>query len=247
MCSAAIRFHGELKDFLRPGNTSGLVRYPLDRRASIKDVIEALGPPHTEVGAIRINGTEAGFEHLLEEGQAVEVMPQPIPIPVTRATLLRPEPLPKIRFIVDVNVGKLANLLRILGFDAAFDHQYRDAQIAEIANVQGRIVLTMDRDLLKRSLVVHGRLIRSHIPEVQLRQVLHDFGLSGPFPLFSRCVRCNVGLVPVPKTEILPRLEPKTRKYFHEFHVCPQCDRIYWQGSHHDKMIKRLKTLQIVA
>lgn len=241
--SAAIRFHGDLVGLVSPGGRAKALSYPVDRRASIKDVIESLGVPHSEVHAIQVDGREAGFSHILEDGQAVDVFPAAPPVDVTRPTLLRPAPLPAVRFVVDVNVGRLANLLRILGLDAAFGNGWDDAAIADMAEAEGRIVLSRDRELLKRSKVVHGRLVRACDPEEQLLEVLTLFGLRGPFARFSRCLRCNVPLLPVAKADIIDRLLPKTRKYHDTFSMCPSCGRIYWAGSHFDKLAERLRGL----
>lgn len=241
--SAAIRFHGDLAGLIGPGKRAKASAYPVDRRASIKDVIEALGVPHTEVYGLIVDGAEVDFNHILEEGQSVDVRPAKPPVDVTRPTLLRPTPLPSPRFVVDVNVGRLANLLRILGLDAAFGNAWDDTAIADMAETEGRIVLSRDRELLKRSKVVYGRLVRACDPEEQLMEVLTLFGLRGPFARFSRCLRCNVPLQPVVKADILDRLLPKTRKYYDTFSMCPACKRIYWAGSHYDKLAERLRGL----
>ncbi|MFW6324767.1 MAG: Mut7-C RNAse domain-containing protein [Desulfovibrionales bacterium] len=245
MDTAEFRFHGEVKDFLSSGNKTGHLLYPLQRRASIKDVIESLGPPHTEIGRIIVNGQEKDFTHIVQPEDKIDVFPQPIPVPVCRATRLRPDPFDSIRFLVDVNVGKLAVFLRMLGLDAAYDPDWRDQKIAEKSEQEKRIVLTRDSNLLKRSQVVYGRLIRAVHPEDQLKEVLYWFGLDGPFAFFSRCLVCNVPLSDVRKADILHRLEPKTRKYFHTFRICPSCERIYWKGSHHERMRRRLVRMGI--
>ena len=239
---ATLFFHGYLADLLRRGDPGpdarGMVIYPVTRRAAIKDVIEALGPPHTEVGSIEADGREVGFGHLLEPGEAVNV--RPAPFDVLRPSLLRPEPLPRIAFAVDANVGRLATLLRTLGFDTAYDPTLDDAPLAELAAREGRIVLSKDRSLLKRSLVVFGCLIRADDPHQQLRAVLRLFDLRPPYHLFSRCLLCNVPLERVPKAEIMHRLLPLTKRHYSDFHRCPRCDKIYWPGSHHEHMLERM-------
>jgi uncharacterized protein len=243
--TADVHFHGDLKDFLRGDNREGHVAYPVNRRASIKDVIEALGVPHSEVGRIVVDGAEAGFGHLLGPGERVHVEPHRIPIRVDVPTILRPRPLAEVRFVVDVNVGKLASLLRLLGYDTAYEHAMKDEALAALARDQGRIVLTRDRDLLRRSIVEHGRMLRTQVPMEQLAEVVRVFGLTGPFALFSRCLRCNDPLRPVAKENVLHRLEPRTRRYYRRFHVCPRCDRIYWRGSHHKRMVEELERVGI--
>jgi hypothetical protein len=254
----SVVFHGGLKDFLHSGNSPGKVpalgparlSYPLDRRASVKDVIEALGPPHTEVGRILAHEfgqmREENFHLLLDprgrRPDRVEVFPVVAPWDPTQHSMLRPA-LPALRFAVDANVGKLATLLRMLGFDTAYDRSLDDAGLAELAARERRVVLSKDRALLKRAAVTHGRCIRHEDPEEQLLEVLCLFGLRPPFATFSRCLRCNVPLRPVDKAEIEHRLLPKTRAYYHDFSLCPECDRIYWAGSHQERMQERVARL----
>jgi len=230
----------DLQDLLRHGPNSEPIEYPLKRRASLKDIVESLGIPHTEIGAIQADGREADFGFIPEPGQTIQVSAAAVPFDVTRPSLLRPEPLPAVRFVVDVNVGRLAALLRLTGFDAAYENKLEDGQIAALAHREKRIVLSKDRALLKRSKIVFGRLVRAVRPDDQLRETLHFFGLAGPYELFTRCLLCNRVLEPVAKTDILHRLEPKTKKYFHTFKICPACDRIYWRGSHCDAMAAKL-------
>jgi len=229
-----------LQELLRPGKR-GPVVYPMGRRASIKDIVESLGVSHTEIGAIRVEDRDLDFGFIPAPGQAVRVTGIEAPFEVTSPSLLRPEPIPAVRFVVDVNVGRLAALLRLTGFDAAYENGLSDSEIAELAHRDQRIVLTKDRALLKRSKIDYGRLVRATYPDDQLLETLQFFGLSGPFDFFSRCLRCNRKLQPIAKADILPRLEPKTKKYFNTFKTCPRCDRIYWRGSHCDAMEARLK------
>lgn len=230
-----------LQDLLRHGLNGAEIEYRLARRASIKDIVESLGIPHTEVGAIRVDGRETDFGFIPESGQRIRVSEIATPFDVTRPARLRPEPIPTVRFVVDVNVGRLAALLRLTGFDTAYENRLRDKQIAELAHRESRIVLSKDRALMKRSKIVFGRLVRAVQPEDQLIETLQFFGLTGPYNLFSRCLQCNRKLQPVAKTAILHRLEPKTKLYFNTFKTCPECNRIYWRGSHCDAMAAKLE------
>ena len=242
---AAIQLHFDsaLRPLLRRADDDGLVRYPLMRRATIKDIVEALGIPHTEVGRIAADAGPAAFDFIPSAGETFRINAVPVPLDVTRPSRLRPAPLPRVRFVVDVNVGRLALMLRMLGLDAAYAPDADDRQIAHLAADQQRIVLTRDTALLKRRNVLFGRLVRSVHPDDQLAEVAAVFGLTGPFVPFSRCLRCNRPLAAVEKVAILHRLEPKTRKYFHSFKRCEDCGRIYWRGSHHDAMVARLERI----
>lgn len=250
---AVLFFEGDAADILRVPNRSGRVDYPVTRRASLKDVVEALGVPHTEVHGLEVDGRAADFGQVLGPGQEVRVFGPVAPVDLSRPAALRPAlgsaaACPSApAFIVDENVGRLAMLLRLAGFDAAYDRAWGDSLIAETAQAQGRLVLTRDRALLKRSCIVHGRLVRSQEPREQLREVLGLFGLAPGPARFTRCLRCNMPLEPVDKDVILDRLEPKTRLYHHVFHRCPGCDRIYWPGSHHGYMAAFLEGLDLEA
>jgi uncharacterized protein len=248
--SAALWFHEALRHFLAPVNresrsvsgcVSGVVHVNARRRASVKDAIEALGPPHTEVGSILVNGLEKGFDHLIQPGERVAVHPTETPRVVLHPTLLRPVPLPCLAFAVDANVGKLARRLRLLGQDTFHDPGLEDRDLALLST--RRVVLTKDRGLLKRASVVHGYLVRNEAPDAQLLEVVRTFGLKTPFAAFSRCLHCNERLRPVAKEDVLHLLEPLTRKYFHEFHICPSCGKVFWAGSHHERLHARLRGL----
>ena len=238
-----LTFDVSLKTLVKRTGHHDRIGYPLTRRAPVKDIIEALGVPHTEVGRICLGTRSVGFGFIPENGQALAIHGVMPPLDVTRPCPLRPRPMPGLRFVVDVNVGKLALWLRMLGLDAAYSPSFSDRMIANLAVREQRVVLTRDAGLLKRRQVTYGRLIRSPHPDDQLREVAALFGLKAPYALFSRCVRCNRPLTPVNKADILHRLEPKTRKYFHEFKQCPACNRIFWRGSHHDDMRTRLGAL----
>jgi len=148
---ATLLFDGELVGLLHRPAADGRVVYPVTRRASIKDVIEALGPPHTEVYRLAADGREVDFSARLAPGMTVTVQPKPVPVDVTRPTVLRPTPLSRLAFAADANVGRLATLLRLLGYDTTYDRTISDTDLAAQAAAQGRIVLSRDRNCLKRS------------------------------------------------------------------------------------------------
>ena len=189
-----------------------------------------------------MNNQLRNFDYIVAEGDQLEVYPFPVPVYLAEENPLR-SPLKKVSFAVDVNVGKLARLLRMAGFDTFFDTNMDDEPLAETTSQEERILLTKDRALLKRKAVIHGRWIRSIMPYYQLLEVIQLYGLQNRIKPFSRCLCCNKVLQPVAKKDIIERLEPLTRKYFDDFHICNNCDRIYWPGSHHDKMLIFFKGL----
>ena len=167
-------------------------------------------------------------------------------VPLVSASLspvvkLREQPLRKTTFVVDVNLGRLARMLRLLGFDTLFSNAYADAEIVAISEAQGRIVLTRDRRLLHAKAVTHGYWVRSVWPRRQVDEVVRRFDLADQVRPFSRCADCNGRIEPVPKEQVADRLEPKTKKYYETFYRCPDCGKVYWEGSHIGKLRERYK------
>lgn len=137
MYTAQFKFHNSLNDFLLPRNKHSWIRYSFNDTPAVKDAIEAIGIPHVEVKETFINGNVVGFYHPLQENDKVEVHPF-VHIPSS------PQ-----KFILDVHLGKLARLLRLLGFDTLYQNNFTDATIIELAVQDERIVLTRDIGLLK--------------------------------------------------------------------------------------------------
>ncbi len=239
---AFFHFHSELRDFFADPGAAISLKYDFDGKPSVKDAIEATGVPHTEVDSIVVNGIPVGFGYHLKDGDAVSVYPASLSPEIPEKLALRGEPRPW--FVVDVNLGKLARRLRMLGFDAAYRNDYADHEIAGLAASEDRIVLTRDRRLLRFRKITHGYWLRSDDPRMQVKEVLGRFGY---FPLvrpFNRCLECNGVIVPVEKAEVFDRLEPKTRLYYDEFSICSDCGKIYWKGSHYDRMNETLENLK---
>jgi len=216
----------------REQRDTGTVQHTIFRHASLKDVVESLGIPHTEIGRLTVDDREVGFGHPVADGERIGVAAVTAPFEVTHPTRLRPVPLPEVRFIVDLNVARLARLLRLAGFDAAHDPDWHDAELARRSADEGRILLTRDRALLRYACIDFGHLVRANTPREQLAEVLAFFGLQCDCRLLSRCMRCNGLLESVSKERVLARLEPLTRRYYENFYLCRRCGQIYWEGSH---------------
>lgn len=232
-------FHGNLKTLLPPRKRMATsVDYLLTRRASIKDIIESLRIPHSEIGHIMRQGEELSFSTIPATHERIDIHPIRAPFDVRIPTRLRPEPFDDVRFLVDINVGKLTSLLRMAGFDTASTAGLSSQEIAEKAIREQRILLSRNRDLLKLRAIVFAHLVRTQQPLKQLSEVLHLYGLTQDVHPFSRCLRCNILLEPVNKAEIMARLEPLTKQYYDRFYRCSACDRIYWRGSHHEHMLE---------
>ena len=237
-----LHFDASLQQLVpRRYQNEGRVHYPLTRRASIKDIVESLHIPHTEVWTITRGNREFSFSHIPHADEEISLHSFPDGVDVTQPTFLRPTPLAEAAFSVDVNVGKLARLLRMAGIDTWYDPRLTEEELAVASARHGRILLSRNRDLLQRKCITWGRLVRAEMPEEQLTEIISLYGLHRHLAPFSRCLECNALLQPVDKSSILDRLEPLTRKYYHRFKRCPDCDRIYWQGSHHKRMLDLLE------
>ena len=243
--TVTIRVYAELNDFLPKGLRGTEFPCPLNGGPCLKHVIESLGIPHTEIELLIVNGISVGLDHRLEEGDRVAVYPVFESLDVGALVHLRPVPLREIRFILDVHLGKLALLLRLLGFDAAFPGDVPDEELARISSEEGRILLTRDTMLLKRSCVTHGCYVHSQDPEEQAVEILRRLDLRDCVRPFSRCPTCGAPLADVDKEQVLDRLEPLTRKYYQEFRECTRCRQVYWKGSHFEALILLLGRLGI--
>lgn len=149
----------------------------------------------------------------------------------------------RIKFTLDVHLGKLAKLLRLCGFDSYFDRDYDDQEIIRFSESANRIILTRDKQLLKSRDVTAGYCVRSQDPDEQLREVLQHFDLKDKVNPFSRCMECNSLLENVLKEKITEYLLPGTKVYYQNFKKCPGCARIYWEGSHYERMRKYITSV----
>jgi uncharacterized protein with PIN domain len=238
---AEFRFYAELNDFLDAQRAGGRAfPYTFRGHPSVKDAIEALGVPHTEVDLILANGEAVDFEYHLRPGDRIAVYPVFESLDISPLARLRERPLRHTTFVLDVHLGKLARLLRMLGFDTRYRNDYEDEEIATVAEAEGRIVLTRDRGLLMRSAVTHGYWVRSTAPIVQAREVVQRFDLREQVQPFTRCLRCNGMLDPVPAESVRDQVPPQAAAWCEErgctYRRCARCGQVYWPGTHYERM-----------
>jgi uncharacterized protein with PIN domain len=219
-------------------------RRPFRSHQTVKDVLEAMGIPHTEVDLILVNGSSRGFGYRPRAGDRIAAYPVFEALEVGSIARLRPAPLRDPRFVVDVNLGRLARVLRVLGFDVWWSSDADDATLAGVSLSEQRILLTRDRGLLKRRAITHGLFVHSQDAEEQTLEVIRRLDLAQRLAPFTRCIRCNGTLAAVPKDEVSDQLEPLTREFYEEFSRCTQCGRIYWAGSHHARLAGLVERLR---
>jgi len=243
MSQARFRFFGELNDFLAHDRKERSFTYEFDGKPSVKNMIEALGVPHPEVYAIQVNDRFVDFSYHGQQGDEIKVYPISYKQKIPQMAALQEKVEDEPRFVLDLHLGRLAAYLRMMGFDVLYRNNFEDPELARIASEQERILLTRDRRLLMRNSISQGYCLRSLDPERQLVEVLERYDLSDQVEPFRRCLRCNTPLVPVSKEKIVDRLEPLTKRYFNEFHICPNCKQIYWKGSHFQRMQRLIDRL----
>jgi len=240
MTEVTVRVYGSLNDFLPPERRQVAWPHVVENRQSVKDLIESLGVPHPEIDLILVNGRSVPFEYAVQGADRIAVFPRFTNVDIGTVTRVRPQPLATVRFVADVHLGKLARRLRLIGLDTAYRADANDAELAELADREARILLTRDQGLLKRRLVAHGYFVRETRPHAQLVEVLRRFGPLD-LHLFSRCLRCNGVLREVPKSAIDAALLPRTRQHYDQFNACSGCGRIYWKGSHWERLMHAIE------
>jgi uncharacterized protein len=236
MNKVTFRFYAELNDFLPPARQGVTFLHALDMPAAVKDLIEAFGVPHTEVDLILANGESVDFSYRVRDGDRISVYPVFETLNITPLLRVRPEPLRRIRFLLDTHLGRLAAYLRLMGFDALYQNDYPDEKLARISQAERRILLTRDRGLLKRSQVTHGYYVRATNPRQQLVEVFRRFDLHGASHPFTRCLRCNGLLRPVGREAVEHVLSPEIAAAYQEYAQCEACGQVFWPGSHHRRM-----------
>jgi uncharacterized protein with PIN domain len=242
--TVTFRFFAELNDFLSIPHRHQPIEYTIQGNPSVKDAIEALGVPHTEVALIHINHTQGSFETLLQEGDIIAVypaftrlMPDGLSNPFANH---RPDPL---RFIADIHLGKLAAWLRMLGFDTAYGEE-PDEVLAARSRDEQRVLLTRDVGLLKRGQVQYGYYVRATDPDDQIIEVLLRFQCYDSILPFQRCSHCNGLIQPVSKSDVESLVPPAVYREQDVFRQCQSCGQVYWKGSHYDRLVEWMAELK---
>ncbi|MFP4085939.1 MAG: Mut7-C RNAse domain-containing protein [Desulfobacteraceae bacterium] len=232
MNQAIFRFYEELNDFLPRSRQKKDFKVLFKGRRSVKDMIEALGVPHTEVDLILVHGKSVEFEHVLQDGDRISVYPVFESIDIRDVTHLREMPLRKTRFIADINIGDMVKYMRALGLDVYFDPSLSPREIVGISKQAQRIILTKSRKLLKYRQVSHGIFIRHGRTIEQIKRIIDLLSLRAHIHPFSRCLTCNTPLVRVAKQQVEDRIPPKVRMWCEEYACCEHCSKVYWKSSH---------------
>lgn len=221
--------HGALGDFLPRARRDVAFDLAFELPVGLRDLIQSTGVPHVEVDRIEINGAAADWSRVVDDGARVEVHPR-YPLEAAPA---------KPRFLLDAHLGKLTGYLRLVGFDSAHDPEVDDPALVEWSLDEDRWLLTRDRGLLMHGSLRCGSYVREIEPVSQAVEVVRRFALRSVAAPFTRCMACNGVLGSAGPNDVAGRVPAGVAARHSEFRRCPDCERVYWEGSHH----RRLRTL----
>lgn len=237
--TAQIEFKGTLQDFTGRER----VQKSFYLNPSAKDIIESCGVPQVEVFGLHVNGELKPLTYNVKSEDKLTVIPKEIVTPSAWVGNIRSVEKMPAWFVADVHLGKLARLLRLTGIDTLYNNSADDPEIVKTAVQANRAVLTRDVGLLKYGKLGYGYWLRSDDPDEQLSEVIQYFGLSGKLRPFSRCMICNGHLEAVEKKEVESNLLPGTKDRFEKFKQCSRCGKIYWKGSHYEKLVNKVQEI----
>ncbi len=243
MPKGTFRFYEELNDFLPKHRRKTDFEETFKGKRSIKDMIEALGVPHTEIDLILVNGNSVDFNYILQDEDRVSVYPVFESLNITNVTQLRKIPLRRNKFIADINLGDIVKYMRVLGLDLYYEPLLSTREIIKTSKRENRVILTKSRKLLKFKDVSHGIFIRPGTTTEQIRRIIDYLDIKDNIKPFSRCLRCNTLLNIVLKEKILDRIPPKTKEFCNEYVQYQSCDKIYWKGTHFINMKKVVRQI----
>jgi uncharacterized protein with PIN domain/sulfur carrier protein ThiS len=238
MSTATFRFYEELNDFLPDRRRKVAFTSTFAENATVKQAIEALGVPHTEVEVVLVNGESVDLGCQIHEGDRISVYPMFESLDVRPLLRLRESALRHPRFVADAHLGRLARYLRMLGFDTLYEDAVPDRQLVRISRAGRRILLTRDRELLMHRELTHGVFVRGDRPRKQLRYVVERLDLRSDCLPFSRCMDCNGELEEIDRSAVRGEVPPTVVRTHQHFRRCAGCQHIYWRGTHYKRMLR---------
>lgn len=153
------------------------------------------------------------------------------------------------KFVVDTNVGRIARWLRMMGYDTVLFHELDDGLMVKLALAQGRIIVTKDTGFMQRRAVAMHRvkavLVSGDDPELQMQKVITELKLNTHFKPFTRCLECNGVLRARDREGIKGEVPPRVYERQEQYMECPDCHRLYWQGTHWEDMHRKLQQFEL--
>jgi len=148
-----------------------------------------------------------------------------------------------IRFAADRMLGRLARMLRLLGYDTHYRPQITPSELKELARGEARTVLTRGETARRFPGLANVFSLASDSPAEQLREVVERFHLDTRAGLWTRCTLCNGPIERVEKPAIQPLVPPKVFELYEDFYRCAACEHVYWRGSHVERILQNLRTV----
>jgi uncharacterized protein with PIN domain len=146
-------------------------------------------------------------------------------------------------FAVDRSLGSLARWLRILGFDTAYGSDISSSQLSALLK-EHRILITRTKKIQKMFESHPHVFITSDSLFEQLKQIVDHLGIHpDDIRQFSRCIHCNLVIDEVDKKDVYGRVPDYIWETHDEFHSCRQCGRIYWSGSHTERIADKINQI----
>ncbi len=223
MAKGTFRFYEELNDFLPQHLKKVDIEIEFMEKRSIKETIKNFDVPPSTVDLVLVNGQPVDFEHIVKHGDRVSVYPVFEKLNIRNVSLLRQSPLRRVRFIADVDLQDLVQLMRMLGFNTTFNINCSITDIIEISGRENRIILTKQKELLKSESVTHGIKVCSGPAANQVCQLIDDLDIKDRVKPFSRCLRCNTRLKNRDTDAILDQISPGTDRIFEKDLHCISC------------------------
>ncbi len=147
----------------------------------------------------------------------------------------------QLRFIADTMLGTLARRLRMLGIDTLFLRDTEDSELRYIVRSQDRILLTKNSHLAEKlaenAWIVRGTNAREEFASISSQLSAACCQLN---PL-SLCLGCNVRLEQVEGHKFRPKIPPHVLKKEKKFMGCPDCGKVFWEGTHSSSMRQEIK------
>jgi uncharacterized protein with PIN domain len=147
----------------------------------------------------------------------------------------------EIRFVLDRMLGRLARMLRLLGYDTLYANDVTSAQLLGMARDGDRVLLTRGERAQRFPHIDNVLSLKSEYPPEQLREVVERFGLDTRSGLWTRCTLCNAPIECLEKADVEPLVEAKIFRLYDEFYRCSGCGHVYWRGSHVDRILRNLE------
>lgn len=230
------RWYSELNDDLPVEQQYVTFVHQIESDIIVRDFILRNKIPVDQVDLVLVNGDSADLTYKLKNDDRIALFPVFESFDISSVTKVREIPLRQPKFILDVHLGKLASHLRMLGFDTLYQNNYTNETLCRISLDENRTLLSKGKSLIETGCLTHAYLIKNKDPRLQLIEVLDRFQLFAHTAPFTRCIECNSILQKIEKEEILSRIPEKVKDWCSEYQLCSTCDRLYWKGSHYEKM-----------